>query len=65
MQWSTAMTAEPIPVRRSRGDRQREAIVAAVYELLQERSFADLSIRTIRESARVARTAFYFSFVSQ
>jgi AcrR family transcriptional regulator len=65
MQWFTAMTAEPIPVRRSRGDRQREAIVAAVRELLEERSFADLSVSTISERAGVARSGFYFYFDSK
>lgn len=30
---------------RSRGDRQREAIVAAVRELLQEKEFADRCCR--------------------
>ena len=51
--------------RRSRGDRQREAIVAAVRELLQERSFADLSVSTISERAGVARSGFYFYFDSK
>ena len=59
------MTAEPIPVRRSRGDRQREAIVTAVRELLEERSFADLSVSTISERAGVARSGFYFYFDSK
>jgi AcrR family transcriptional regulator len=59
------MTAESIPVRRSRGDRQRDAIVAAVRELLQERSFADLSVSTISERAGVARSGFYFYFDSK
>jgi len=65
MQWFTAMTAEPIPARRSRGDRQREAIVTAVRELLEERSFADLSVSTISERAGVARSGFYFYFDSK
>ena len=52
------MTAQPAPeTRRSRGDRQRDAIVGAVRELLQERSFADLSVSTISERAGVARSA--------
>ena len=51
--------------RRSRGDRQRDAIVAAVRELLQERSFADLSVSTISERAGVARSGFYFYFDSK
>lgn len=62
------MTAEPSPPpenRRSRGDRQRDAIIAAVRELLQERSFADLSVSTISERAGVARSGFYFYFESK
>jgi AcrR family transcriptional regulator len=61
------MTAESAPteVRRSRGDRQRDAIVTAVRELLQERSFADLSVSTISERAGVARSGFYFYFDSK
>jgi AcrR family transcriptional regulator len=54
------MTA--LPDRRSRGDRQREAIVAAVRELLQTHAFADLSVSTISERAGVARSGFYFYF---
>ena len=61
------MTAQPAPqqIRRSRGDRQRDAIVTAVRELLQERSFADLSVSTISERAGVARSGFYFYFDSK
>lgn len=70
------MTAESIPegstgsagrpqARRSRGDRQREAIVVAVRELLEEQSFADLSVSTISERAGVARSGFYFYFDSK
>ena len=59
------MTAEPHEIRRSRGDRQRDAIVGAVRELLQERSFADLSVSTISERAGVARSGFYFYFDSK
>src|ERR1700676_2314809 len=67
MKRSTAMTAEAAPpeIRRSRGDRQRDAIVSAVRELLQERSFADLSVSTISERAGVARSGFYFYFDSK
>ena len=62
-----AMTAESAPqeIRRSRGDRQRDAIVAAVRELLQEQAFADLSVSTISERAGVARSGFYFYFDSK
>jgi len=60
----TAESASP-EVRRSRGDRQRDAIVVAVRELLQERSFADLSVSTISERAGVARSGFYFYFDSK
>jgi AcrR family transcriptional regulator len=61
------MTAQPEAqqVRRTRGDRQREAIVTAVRELLQERTFADLSVSTISERAGVARSGFYFYFDSK
>ena len=61
------MTAQPAPqqIRRSRGDRQRVAIVTAVRELLQERSFADLSVSTISERAGIARSGFYFYFDSK
>ena len=61
------MIAESAPteIRRSRGDRQRDAIVAAVRELLHERSFADLSVSTISERAGVARSGFYFYFDSK
>ena len=61
------MTAQPGPqqIRRTRGDRQREAIVTAVRELLHERSFADLSVSTISERAGVARSGFYFYFDSK
>jgi AcrR family transcriptional regulator len=62
------MTAEQSAqpeARRSRGDRQRDAIVTAVAELLQERPFADLSVSMISERAGVARSGFYFYFDSK
>jgi AcrR family transcriptional regulator len=61
------MTVESAPqqIRRSRGDRQRDAIVTAVRELLEERSFSDLSVSTISERAGVARSGFYFYFDSK
>ncbi len=60
----TAESATPAP-RRTRGDRQREAIVAAVRELLQEQAFADLSVSAISEQAGIARSGFYFYFDSK
>jgi len=39
--------------------------VTAVRELVQERSFADLSVSTISERAGVARSGFYFYFDSK
>ncbi|MFI2837836.1 TetR/AcrR family transcriptional regulator [Mycolicibacterium sp. PDY-3] len=51
--------------RRSRGDRQRDAIVAAVRELLGVKPFADLSVSMISERAGVARSGFYFYFDSK
>jgi AcrR family transcriptional regulator len=61
------MTAESAPreIRRSRGDRQRDAIVTAVRELLEERPFAELSVSTISDRAGVARSGFYFYFDSK
>jgi len=60
------MSAEPAPVdNRSRGDRQRDAIVLAVRELLQERPFSDLSVSMISARAGVARSGFYFYFDSK
>jgi AcrR family transcriptional regulator len=67
MERLTSMTAEPVPseARRSRGDRQREAIVGAVRELLEHKPFADLSVSVISERAGVARSGFYFYFDSK
>jgi AcrR family transcriptional regulator len=60
------MTAEQRPeIRRSRGDRQRDAIVTAVRELLEHGSFGDLSVSAISERAGVARSGFYFYFDSK
>jgi AcrR family transcriptional regulator len=60
------MAADPTPTaRRSRGELQREAVVSAVRQLLQEGSFADLSVSTISERARIARSGFYFYFESK
>ncbi len=50
---------------RRRGDRQRQAIVNAVRELLQESPFDDLSVSTISDRAGVARSGFYFYFDSK
>ncbi|TFV60313.1 TetR/AcrR family transcriptional regulator [Mycobacterium sp. PS03-16] len=61
------MTADSVSpeIRRSRGDRQRDAIVAAVRALLEERPFSELSVSTISEHAGVARSGFYFYFDSK
>jgi AcrR family transcriptional regulator len=48
-----------------RGDRQRQAIIDAVRELLQEIPFADLSVSAISDRAGVARSGFYFYFDSK
>lgn len=50
---------------RRRGDRQRQAIVRAVRELLTEKPFAELSVSTISDRAGVARSGFYFYFDSK
>jgi len=52
-----------MPMRR--GDKQRQAIVQAVRELLQEKPFAELSVSTISDRAGVARSGFYFYFDSK
>ena len=53
------------PALRRRGDRQRQAILQAVRELLEERAFAELSVSTISLRAGVARSGFYFYFDSK
>lgn len=50
---------------RRRGDKQREAILQAVRELLEEQPFADLSVSEISQRAGVARSGFYFYFDSK
>jgi AcrR family transcriptional regulator len=50
----------------TRGDRQRDAIMTAVAELIAENhSFADLSVSAISERAGVGRSGFYFYFDSK
>jgi AcrR family transcriptional regulator len=53
------------PAMRRRGDKQRQAILQAVRELLEERPFAELSVSTISLRAGVARSGFYFYFDSK
>lgn len=53
------------PTLRRRGDKQRQAILQAVRELLEERPFAELSVATISNRAGVARSGFYFYFDSK
>ncbi len=60
-----AATPEPGPALRRRGDKQRQAILQAVRELLQEKPFAELSVSTISLRAGVARSGFYFYFDSK
>lgn len=48
-----------------RGDKQREAILQAVRDLLGEKPFAELSVSTISDRAGVARSGFYFYFDSK
>jgi AcrR family transcriptional regulator len=55
--------AAAAPTRR--GDRQRQAILQAVRELLEEKPFAQLSVSTISDRAGVARSGFYFYFDSK
>jgi AcrR family transcriptional regulator len=53
------------PAMRRRGDKQRQAIMQAVRELLEERPFAELSVSTISLRAGVGRSGFYFYFDSK
>ena len=53
------------PVGRRRGDKHRQAIMAAVRELLQETPIDELSVSTISLRAGVARSGFYFYFDSK
>ena len=57
--------ADVAPVPRRRGDRQRQAIVTAVRELLEETPLAELSVSAISDRAGVARSGFYFYFDSK
>jgi AcrR family transcriptional regulator len=57
--------ARAAPVPRRRGDRQRQAIVTAVREMLEETPFAELSVSAISDRAGVARSGFYFYFDSK
>jgi AcrR family transcriptional regulator len=60
-----AAPAQSAPVTRRRGDRHRQAIMEAVRDLLQEASFAELSVSAISNRAGVARSGFYFYFDSK
>lgn len=53
------------PATTRRGDKQRQAILRAVRELLQEKPFSELSVSTISLRAGVARSGFYFYFDSK
>ncbi|OBJ71472.1 TetR family transcriptional regulator [Mycobacterium sp. 1274756.6] len=48
-----------------RGDKQRQAILTAVRQLLEERPLAELSVSAISDRAGVARSGFYFYFESK
>ncbi|OBA79977.1 TetR family transcriptional regulator [Mycobacterium sp. 1164966.3] len=62
---ANAVNEESSPALRRRGDKQRQAILRAVRELLEERPFAELSVSTISLRAGVARSGFYFYFDSK
>ncbi|MDI3314188.1 MAG: TetR/AcrR family transcriptional regulator [Mycobacterium sp.] len=53
------------PAPRRRGEKQRQAILQAVRELLEEKPFAELSVSAISDRAGVARSGFYFYFDSK
>ncbi|MBF6556349.1 MAG: TetR/AcrR family transcriptional regulator [Acidimicrobiales bacterium] len=56
-----------LPDRRRRpvGEERREAILAAIEDLLQERSLADISVGDIASAAGVGRSGFYFYFANK
>ncbi|GAB7152094.1 TetR/AcrR family transcriptional regulator [Mycobacterium riyadhense] len=54
-----------LPTSKRRGDKQRQAILQAVRELLAEVPFAELSVTTITDRAGVTRSGFYFYFESK
>jgi len=60
-----ASNTEAVSGPTRRGDRQRQAIVQAVRELLEEQPFAELSVSAISDRAGVARSGFYFYFDSK
>jgi AcrR family transcriptional regulator len=49
----------------TKGDRRREAIVAAVERLLRDRPIGSLSVEEIAAAAGISRPAFYFYFESK
>ena len=53
------------PALQRRGDRQRQAILQAVRDLLGERPFSELSVASISARAGVGRSGFYFYFDSK
>lgn len=61
----SADQASAVSAPTKRGDRQRQAILQAVRELLEEKPFAELSVSTISDRAGVARSGFYFYFDSK
>lgn len=56
---------QAVATPKRRGDKQRQAILQAVRELLREKPFAELSVSTISDRAGVARSGFYFYFESK
>ena len=62
---SSSHAAKTEPGIQRRGDKQRQAILQAVRELLQEKPFAELSVSTISLRAGLARSGFYFYFDSK
>src|SRR5690349_3633713 len=49
----------------TKGDRRREAILAALERLLGDVAIADLDVGTIAAAAGVSRPGFYFYFESK
>lgn len=56
------MTTKAPAKATTKGERTRQRILGVVVALLEERSFADVSIAEITRRAEVTRPAFYFHF---
>ncbi|WP_159149777.1 TetR/AcrR family transcriptional regulator, partial [Dietzia lutea] len=57
--------AAPSGTTSPRGDRRREALLAALDDRLKTTALDDISVADLTESAGITRSAFYFYFDSK